>query len=565
MAEEKLIPFRQWMKTQHVDAYIIPHSDRFQSEYLRPEDERLAWISGFTGSAGSAVVMHDKAVLFTDGRYTLQASQQLDLTAWQAVESPPVNPVQFLATILPHGAVIGFDPWLLTIAQTTMWQKAAQDFGWTFSALSENPVDVLWQDKNIAPPITAQTHDVIFSGLDAAEKIDLVIGAMHAKAATLLVSEPALVCWLLNMRGGDVAHTPLVHSLALVGRDGVVTLLVDPQKITDDLRKMWGNHVVVEPLDRLLPLLSDVQAPIQMDAMQTPVAVKEYCTQNNIAIIEAADPSVLLRACKNETEINGALQAHQYDASAFVEFRAWLKQQDFSNGMITELDIVQKLRACRDATNMCLDDSFDTIAGFASNGAIVHYRADEKSNKVLQNGNLLLLDSGGQYRCGTTDITRVFAIGTPSHEMKMHYTAVLKGLMNLSRTRFPVGTTGAQLDAIARAPIWALGLDYAHGTGHGVGSFLSVHEGPARISSVSNVPLQAGMILSIEPGIYLQDKYGIRLENLVVVVADKRDGDGRDMLAFKTLTSVPFESDLIDWSQLSDSDAEWLRHFDTVK
>lgn len=565
MAEEKLNALRAWMKSHHVDAYIIPHSDRFQSEYLRPEDERLAWVTGFTGSAGLAAITLDKAALFTDGRYTLQAAQQLDMAQYDLVESPPGSPLQWLGSVLSHGAKIGFDPWLLTSAQLNMWKKSAQEFDYEFVPLVENPVDTMWTDKRMDAAIQAEEHCIEFSGLSVAEKIDLVIGAMHAKAQTLLISEPALVCWLLNMRGRDVSHTPLVHSLALLGRDGVVTLLVDPQKIPDALRKSWGNHVAVEDLTQLLPLLSDAQAPIQIDPLQSPVAVKEYCAEHGIAVIEANDPSVLLRACKNETEIKGSQQAHDYDAQAFAEFRAWLKAQDVQKDRLTELDIIQKLRECRDAAGPCIDDSFDTIAGFGGNGAIVHYRADEKSNKHLTLNNLLLLDSGGQYRCGTTDVTRVFAIGTPTAAMKTHYTAVLKGLMHLSQARFPVGTTGAQLDAIARAPIWAFGLDYAHGTGHGVGSFLSVHEGPARISSVSHVPLQAGMILSIEPGIYLTDQYGIRLENLVVVTRDPRQGDAKEMLAFKTLTKIPFEAALIDWAQLSDTDIAWLKDFDTVK
>ena len=301
----------------------------------------------------------------------------------------------------------------------------------------------------------------------------------------------------------------------------------------------------VQPLDKLLAVLAGSKAPLQIDPNQCPFAVKHALAAKKVPMIEAADPCILLRACKNAVEIKGAVLAHKKDAIAYKKFLAWFAKRDFARENITEMDIAAKLRQCRAADRDFMDDSFDTIAGFAGNGAIVHYRADAKSNKRLRPGNLLLLDSGAQYRCGTTDITRVLAVGKPTPEMKKHYQAVYRGLQTLSSTRFPEGTSGAQLEAIARRELWALGLDYGHGTGHGVGSYLSVHEGPQGFTARSHAPLRPGMILSIEPGVYHTGKFGIRLENLVVVVEDTRKGDMKKMLAFRTLTNVAFDGKLL--------------------
>lgn len=558
---DKITRLREWMIEQKLDAYLVPHADRFQSEYLPPSEERLAWLTGFTGSAGLAAILSDAAILFTDGRYTLQAAQQLDTARYEVVEAPPANPMESLSRHLQDEAVIGFDPLLFTVAQIAVWRKAAAAQGWLLLPVEENPVDRLWQDKPVETVHVAEVHEAAYAGEATENKIQALLKAKAKQAGYLLVAEPALVCWLLNMRGRDVAHTPLVQSLALLDREGQVTLFTDPQKITPALRASWGNHVAVEDLSRLYEALGKLTEPLQIDPAQCPYAVRDFCEDKNVTLVEATDPGLLLRACKNPVEIAGAITAHETDAKAFDVFFDWFHARDFASGNVTELDVVEALAKARQSTGQCVDESFDTIAGYGPNGAIVHYRADEQSNRALLPGNLLLLDSGGQYRCGTTDITRTLAIGTPSPEMKRHYMAVLKGLLALSMTRFPAGSTGGQLDAIARRPVWALGLDYAHGTGHGVGSYLSVHEGPQRLSSNSTVVLQEGMILSIEPGIYLNGEYGIRLENLVVVVADERPDDRKKMLAFKTLTKVPFDAALIDETLLSPEEREFLRQF----
>ena len=560
MADEKITALRLWMQAQGIDAYLVPHADRFQSEYLQAGDERLAWLTGFTGSAGLAIVTAEKAALFTDGRYMLQAAQQIDPAVYEIVEAPPATPTAWLETKLDEKAVIGFDPWLITVAQMAHWQREAKQ--WDFAPLEQNPIDTQWQNKPRQDMSVAEQHELKFAGQSTPEKVAAVISCLHKHATALLITEPGLVCWLLNMRGRDVAHTPLVHALALLDRDGHVTLFVDPDKITLALRDVWGQQVTVEKLEALYDMLQKTKAPLQIDPRQCPFAIKEFCVANTIQLIEATDPAVNLRAAKNDVEIAGAAAAHQQDLIAFADFMAWFKAQDFSTAKITELDVVARLTAARKKAG-ALDNSFDTIAGFGGNGAIVHYRADETSNATLAPDNLLLLDSGGQYRTGTTDVTRVLPIGTPSAQMKTHYTAVLKGLIELSTTRFPAGTTGIQLDAIARAPIWALGLDYAHGTGHGVGSYLSVHEGPQGLSVRAGAPFMPGMILSIEPGIYLEGQYGIRLENLVVVIEDNRPNDVKKMLAFKTLTKLPFEAGLIDWAQLNAMQIDWLQAFQT--
>lgn len=560
VADKKIKPLREWMENENLDAYLVPHADRFQSEYLPPEDERLAWLTGFTGSAGIAAILRENAVLFTDGRYTLQAAKQVDTAIFDVVESPPEKPVEWLKDKLAEQARIGFDPWLFTVSQMQMWQRVAHENKWEMIAIDHNPIDELWQDKPSAKIIPAMPHELKYAGISTAEKISNILAKKEPETAYILISEPGLVCWLLNMRGQDVAHVPLVQSLALLDEKGQVILFTNPKKIGAELKRIWGNSVSVRDLSELENTLRKLDKNLQIDPAQCPYAVKEFCIANTIPLVEAADPSLLLRACKNDVEIQGAQLAQEMDAKAFNEFMQWFSARDFERENITELDVIETLHQCR-KNNGSLDDSFDTIVGFGSNGAIIHYRADESCNLRLQPGNLLLLDSGGQYYEGTTDVTRVLAIGEATQQMKEHYTAVLKGLITLSVARFPLGTTGAQLDSLSRSHIWAVGLDYAHGTGHGVGSYMSVHEGPQGISSRSTVPLQAGMMLSIEPGIYLQGEYGIRLENIVVVVADTKADDKKPMLAFRTLTKTPFDERLILQDRLSAAEKAFLKQF----
>jgi Xaa-Pro aminopeptidase len=366
---------------------------------------------------------------------------------------------------------------------------------------------------------------------------------MNKDATRIFVSDPLLVCWLLNIRGRDVEHTPVLNALALITRQGTVSVFVDLAKITPTLKRAVGAKINFYALDDVLKHATNRQDTIQIDPVQCPLAIKQALDKAKISVVMADDPCLLLRAVKNKTEIKGAVEAHKKDAVAFKKFLAWFKKQDFVKTKITELDIVEKLRSFRAQDPDYIEDSFKTIAGYGSNGAVIHYKPTVKTNKVLRSGSLLLLDSGAQYRCGTTDITRVLPIGKPTPHMKACYQAVWKGLHQLQNTRFVYGTSGYQLDVIARKEVWQMGDDYGHGTGHGVGSFLSVHEGPQRFSTTTI--LQPGMILSIEPGLYYEGKFGIRLENLVVVEEDKRKGDVKRMLRFRLLTQVPFEKEML--------------------
>lgn len=562
----KINKIRNWMTSQNIDVYLVPHSDRFQSEYLPASEERLAWLTKFTGSHGMAVVLKDRAALYVSGLYLLQASLQIDTGTYDIINSPPENPAIWLKKNLGENAKIGFDPWLFTVTQVMQWQHISAQEKWQLQPVLENPIDLYWTDRPADPAIPGVVHGIQFAGKTTEEKISALLEKKSSKANYLLISDPSITCWLLNMRGQDVAHTPLIQSVALLDKEGQVTLFADPRKITSDLRASWGNHVAVEDLPRLFAVLEKMGGAVQLDPTQCAYAVKDFCVNHQIKVIEAVDPALLLRAQKNETEINGAIKAHEIDAKAFADFTSWLKARDFKSETVTELDVIAKLHECRAQTGECVDESFGTIAGFGPNGAIIHYSATPETNLQLKEGSLLLLDSGGQYRFGTTDVTRVFSLGPPTVQMKKHYTAVLKGLIALTNARFPVGSNGAQLDTIARAPIWAIGEDYAHGTGHGVGSYLSVHEGPTRITKASFSPqsvgpVEEGMILSIEPGIYIEGEYGIRLENLVVVVEDKRPGDVKEMLAFKTLTKIPFEENLIDFNILDEKEKAFLEQF----
>lgn len=563
MVAQRVKQLRDWMTQRQLDAYVIPHSDRYQSEYLTPNEERLQWLSGFTGSNGMAIVTRDKAALLTDSRYTLQAPKQIDTKIFSVVEVPPAKPTAWLAQHVSSGAKIGLDPWLLTVNQAKTWQKAASDHNWTLDWLPDNPIDTLWIDKPLAQVNMASAHLLKHAGKSKDEKIESLLKKISEKAERILITDPGLVCWLLNIRGRDVAHNPFLHAQALVARDGHVTLFTETKKITDKLRNLLGNSVTIESLDQMFAVLRLNKNTLQLDPARCPKAVYDSCVQHDIPLIEVDDPASLLRACKNWVEIKGAQTAHEKDKVAFKRFLTWFAKRDFAGEDISELDVVAKLHECRARDEDFVDDSFASIAGYGPNGAIVHYKPEAATNLDLRPGNLLLLDSGGQYYAGTTDVTRVLAVGKPTLQMKKHYTAVLKGLIALSSTRFPKGTTGAQLDAIARRPIWAIGLDYGHGTGHGVGSFLSVHEGPQRISAAGHTPLEPGMILSIEPGIYLEGQYGIRLENLVVVIKDKLASDKKTMYAFQTLTKIPFDKTLIDWPALSEDERLFLADFST--
>ena len=421
MATQKLSALRAWMHKEKIDAFIVPHADRFQSEYLPPRDERLAWLTGFTGSNGLAIVTTKQAALFTDSRYTLQAGKQVNKKDYAIVDMAAQHPTQWLDARLKPRLRVAVDPWLFTVNQFAQWGKIIQANAAMLVTLQTNPIDTLWRDRPAASTAKATSHALKYAGITTKQKIKQLISDMDDDAERILVADPLLVCWLLNIRGGDVAHVPVLQSLALVTRGGKVTLFANPAQVPKTL------GLSVQPLDKLLAVLAGSKAPLQIDPNQCPFAVKHALAAKKVPMIEAADPCILLRACKNAVEIKGAVLAHKKDAIAYKKFLAWFAKRDFARENITEMDIAAKLRQFRAADRDFMDDSFDTIAGFAGNGAIVHYRADAKSNKRLRPGNLLLLDSGAQYRCGTTDITRVLAVGKATPEMKKHYQAVSRG------------------------------------------------------------------------------------------------------------------------------------------
>jgi Xaa-Pro aminopeptidase len=561
---ERLGRLREQLRARGLDGFIVPRADEHQGEYVPPRGQRLAWLTGFTGSAGVAIVLSDRAALFVDGRYTLQAAAQVDTGLFEIhhlVEEPPA---QWTATALKPGAVLSYDPWLHTPQEVDRFRAGAEKAGAVLRAALENPLDRVWPDQP-APPITpVMPHPERFAGENAKSKRARLGRALqHEGARAVVLTMPDSIAWLLNIRGGDVPHTPLPLSFAIVRQDGTVTLFIDRRKLVPGIERHLGNGVAIEPPDRLGPALDALAAEggrVQVDPATTASWVFDRLEAAGAQIHRAADPCLLPKACKNAVEIDGTRAAHRRDGAALTRFLAWLAREA-PTGRLSEITASDRLEVFRRDGEHFRDLSFPTISGAGSNGAIVHYRATPETEKRLERGTLYLLDSGAQYLDGTTDVTRTIAIGEPAAEMRDRFTRVLKGHIALALARFPKGTTGTQLDAFARRALWQKGLDYDHGTGHGVGSYLGVHEGPQRISKAPNAqPLLPGMIVSNEPGYYKTGAYGIRIENLVVV----QPGEGpaeRDMLCFETLTLAPIDRNLIEPSLLDEDEIAWLNAY----
>jgi Xaa-Pro aminopeptidase len=542
--------------------FILPRADRHQNEYVPPSEERLAWLSGFTGSAGVVVVLADKAALFVDGRYTLQAGTQVDTSVFTIVPISETSPEKWLSQNLPAGAKLGYDPWLHTVDGAERLGRACTDAGATLTPAESNPVDAIWTDRP-APPLGAVTlHEFRYAGEYASSKLNRVrteIGNLRADA--LVISDPHNVAWTFNIRGSDVAHTPLPLAFAIVPQDGKPSLYVDSAKLSNAVRHQLEEIAAVrEPADfiRELTALGVVGKTVRLDQATAADALARIVTIAGGKVTRGADPVSLMKAVKNPVEIEGAHEAHLRDGLAMTRFLAWL-EREAPKGELTEIATVEALESFRRDTGLLKDVSFPSISGAGPDGAIVHYRVTRGTNRTIQPGELFLIDSGGQYEDGTTDITRTVAIGEPTDEMRERFTLVLKGHIALARAVFPEGVTGAQLDPFARQYLWAAGLDFDHGTGHGVGSYLSVHEGPARISKLGNTPLKRGMILSNEPGYYKTGEYGIRIENLVLVVeGPKVEGAEKPLNTFETLTLVPIDRRLIEMTMLSYDEISWI-------
>ena len=540
---------RKAMADQGLDGFVAPHEDEHQNEYLPAANDRLAWATGFTGSAGAAVILKDKAAIFVDGRYTLQVRDQVDQGVFEIRDLVEGGVPAYIETATARGQVIGYDPRLHSPDALDRLKTAAGKAGVQLRPVTPNPLDTAWGEARPPQPAAPIVpHPLDYAGEDSASKRHRLGEGLAARGAqAAVITAPSSIAWLFNVRGGDVIRSPLPIGQAILNADGSARLFLDPAKVTADLPAWLGNAVRLENPSDLPQALADLKGKtVLVDPAQSSSWYFEALAGAGAETLRGEDPCVMPRACKNAVEIEGTKRAHARDGAALTRFLHWLATEGQINPP-DEIEAVSKLEGFREATGALKDLSFDTIAGAASNGAIVHYRPTQRLNKRTEQGSLLLVDSGAQYLDGTTDVTRTVAIGEPSQEMRERFTLVLKGHLALARVRFPAGTTGSALDALARMALWAHGLDYDHGTGHGVGSYLGVHEGPHRIAKAPNtVALRPGMIVSNEPGYYKEGAYGIRIETLQFVTEPAMiPGGERPMLGFETLTVAPIDRRLV--------------------
>ncbi len=557
----RLAALRAELRRRGLDGFVVPRADEHQNEYVPPSAERLAWLTGFTGSAGVAAVLADEAAVFVDGRYTVQVRQQIDTGAYAPQPWLDHPPEAWLGERLKEGQRVGFDPWLHTPAQVERLTRAVEGAGATLVAVDGNPVDAVWPDRPATPKGAVSLHPEHLAGLDRAAKVAAVREKL-GEGETLLVSDPHAVAWLFNMRGADVNHTPLPMSYALVPKSGRPILYVDGAKLSNSVRDALEEAAeVADPagLVAALERLGREGRRLRFDAATVPHRLVEACKGAGGHAEVAADPIALMKAAKSEAERQGSRDAHRRDAAAVARFLHWF-EREAPQGGLTEISCAEALEGFRRDTGALKDLSFPTIAGFGPHAAIPHYRVTTASNLAVGPG-VFLIDSGGQYEDGTTDITRTLCVGPPEPAFVDGFTRVLKGHIAIARAVFPPGTTGAQLDPLARIALWRAGLDFDHGTGHGVGSYLSVHEGPQRIAKTGTVPLAEGMILSNEPGLYRAGAWGIRIENLILVERRVIEGGERPMLGFETLTFAPIQRNLIARDLLDRDEELWIDRY----
>jgi len=552
-----------------VDGFMIPRADEHQGEYVPKRAERLSWLTGFTGSAGLAIVLTEKAAIFVDGRYTLQVRNQTDTSLFETLDLMNDGPTNWLEANLTKGAKLGYDPWLHTQGAIERFRISAKRAGATLIPLSPNAVDQIWPDQPEPPHARAVPQPLELAGeTSQAKRARLAEDLKKRGADAAVLTLPDSICWLLNIRGADVPHTPFALSFAVLNADASVDLFIDPRKRSPELLQHLGNQVQVRAPGDFGPALDVLAAKsVLADPQYSAAFVFDRLERAGAKIIRASDPCQLPKACKNEAELAGTRRAHIRDGAALSRFLAWFAREA-PKGHLTEIDTVEKLESFRQATGALKDVSFDSISGAGPHGAIVHYRVTKKTNRRVELDQLFLIDSGAQFVDGTTDVTRTVAVGKPTAEMRDRFTRVLKGHIQLALARFPEGTTGAQLDAFARRPLWDAGLDYGHGTGHGVGSYLSVHEGPQSISPRGTTQaLKAGMICSNEPGYYKTGEYGIRIENLVVVrEAGEIPGGEKKMLGFETITMAPIDLNAVEPAMLTEAERAWLNAYhETVR
>jgi Xaa-Pro aminopeptidase len=557
----RLAALRAELARLGIDGVLVPRADAHQGEYVAPRDERLQWLTGFTGSAGFCIVLPDVAGVFIDGRYRTQVKSQVDPARFTPVNWPETKPGDWMAEHLAKG-IIGFDPWLHSEDEIARLSETAGP-GISLKPLAQNPVDTIWPDQPGPPQGRAFAHPVALAGETSAAKRARLATALRADGQrSAVITLPDSLCWLLNIRGADVPRNPVLHGFAILQDDARVSLFADPAKFDAATLAHLGPEVTLAPPGAFLPALDALTGPVRLDRSSAPVALRQRLEAAGIPIAWGDDPCRLPKACKTDAEIAATREAHLRDGAAMVEFLCWL-DTEAPKGKLTEIDVVRALEGFRRATNALHDISFDTICGSGPHGAIIHYRVTEDTNRRLGADELLLVDSGGQYVDGTTDITRTIALGDPGDQARAAFTRVLQGMIAISRARFPKGLAGRDLDPLARAALWLAGQDYDHGTGHGVGAFLSVHEGPQRLSRISDVPLQPGMILSNEPGYYREGVFGIRIENLIVVQAAPAlpGGDDRRQYFFETLTFAPIDRRLIVTAALSPGERDWLNAY----
>ncbi len=568
--EDRLKALREQLKNDRLDGFVVPICDEHMSEYVGDYAQRLGWLTGFGGSAGTAVVLSEEAAIFTDGRYTLQVRQQVDGTHWSYVGVPGTSVSAWLADHAPSGARIGYDAWLHTKGWADAATAALAARGAELVAVDRNPIDAVWGDQPSPSDAKLMVLDDQYSGQNSAEKRAAVADWLKARGLdSAVISALDSVAWTFNIRGEDVSHTPVALSFAMLHQDGTADLYVDESKLTEEVQAHLGNAVRLFPRSAFAPALAKMEGQkVAVDPDRAVAAIFNRLADGGAQIVPLRDPTILPKAIKNPIEQAGHRAAQRRDGAALSRFLHWLSLEAHK-GEQTELSAAAKLQEFRVATGRLKDLSFDTISAAGPNGASPHYKVDEASNREIEPNSVYLVDSGGQYLDGTTDVTRTIWIGPglPTGEMKDRFTRVLKGHIALARAIFPEGTAGSQLDTLARQYLWSAGVDYAHGTGHGVGSFLSVHEGPQRIAKSAGgqagteEPLHPGMILSNEPGYYKQGEYGIRIENLVLVEHCEIAGAESRYFGFETLTFAPIDKSLVDLSLLSPEEQDWWNSY----
>ncbi|OBQ90230.1 aminopeptidase P family protein [Mesorhizobium sp. AA23] len=569
IGKPRVATLRQWLAENKLDGFMVPRADEHQGEYVADRSARLKWLTGFSGSAGVAIILRDRAFIFVDGRYTLQVRNEVDLsifTVESLVDNPPAS---WIKDNLGKGARLGFDPWLHTIGEIKALKASAEQSGAKLVPLDKNPIDIIWEDQPEPPRAPVELHPIAFAGELAKDKLARLAGAIEKEGAThAVLTDPSSIAWAFNIRGGDVAHTPLALGFAILAADGNHQLFMDQRKFSRQvaayLTQLADPHDPGE-FEAAVANLAKGGAKIALDPVLAAEKLKMLVEGNGGIVVSAPDPARIPRATKNQTEVAGSRAAHRRDGAAIAKLLCWLDRQQPDT--LDEIDVVTKLEEVRrqtgEETQMPLRDvSFDTISGAGPNGAIMHYRVSRATSRKLQSGELFLLDSGGQYQDGTTDITRTVPIGQPTEEMRERFTLVLKGMIGISTLRFPAGTRGSEIDAVARVALWKHGCDFAHGTGHGVGSYLAVHEGPQRIARTGTEKLLAGMMLSNEPGYYKEGSYGIRIENLILVTpAEQIEGGDICMHGFETLTLAPIDKRLIRSDLLTRDELHWLDQY----